>query len=46
VPERAAAALRRLADERCATGDELVRAGLAPVMSDWQRSGYVSVEIK
>ncbi len=43
VPERAAAALRRLADERCASGDQLVRARLAPLMSDWQRRGYVSV---
>jgi 50S ribosomal protein L16 3-hydroxylase len=44
VPERAAAALRRLADERCASGDALVQARLAPLMSDWQRRGYVSVE--
>src|SRR5260221_646381 len=43
VPEGAAAALRRLADERCASGDALVRARLAPLMSDWQRRGYVSV---
>ena len=44
VPERAAAALRRLADERGASGDELTRAGLAPLMSEWQRRGYLSVE--
>src|SRR5260221_3856652 len=43
VPEGDAAALRRLADERCASGDALVRARLAPLMSDWQRRGYVSV---
>ena len=44
VPGRAAAVLRHLADERCASGDELARARLGRLLSDWQRRGYVSVE--
>jgi 50S ribosomal protein L16 3-hydroxylase len=44
VPQRAAAALRRLADERCAGGDALVRAQLEPLISEWRRRGYLLVE--
>jgi len=44
VSARAAPALRRLADERQASGAALARAGLGRLMSDWQRRGYASME--
>jgi 50S ribosomal protein L16 3-hydroxylase len=42
VAARSAAALRRLADERSAGADDLARAGLARLISDWHRRGYLS----
>jgi 50S ribosomal protein L16 3-hydroxylase len=44
VSGRAARALRRLADERETSTAELARAGLARLISQWQRRGYASVE--
>jgi 50S ribosomal protein L16 3-hydroxylase len=44
VPQRSAAALRRLADERTASTSALARAGLGRLISEWQRRGYVRVE--
>jgi 50S ribosomal protein L16 3-hydroxylase len=44
VSGRAARALRRLADERETSAAELARAGLARLISQWQRRGYASVE--
>jgi 50S ribosomal protein L16 3-hydroxylase len=41
VPRRASAALRKLADARVAERGPLARAGLARLISDWQRRGYV-----
>lgn len=41
---RAAGALRRLGDERSASASTLAAAGLASLISDWQRRGYVRVE--
>jgi 50S ribosomal protein L16 3-hydroxylase len=42
VAAKSAAALRRLADQRSARADELARAGLARLISDWRRHGYLS----
>ena len=42
VPPRARAAMRKLADARTAPASELARAGLARLISDWQRRGYLS----
>jgi 50S ribosomal protein L16 3-hydroxylase len=44
VPARAAAALRRLADQRLAPGAELARARLGDLISAWQRQGYLHLE--
>ena len=44
APAGAAAALRRLADERSAAATALAGARLARLISDWQRRGYVRVE--
>ncbi|HWI39489.1 MAG TPA: cupin domain-containing protein [Burkholderiales bacterium] len=41
VARRASAALRRLADARVAERAPLARAGLARLISDWERRGYV-----
>ncbi|MGB3934344.1 MAG: cupin domain-containing protein [Burkholderiales bacterium] len=37
-------ALARLADRRRAPGRVLARAGLEPLVSDWQRAGYLRLE--
>jgi 50S ribosomal protein L16 3-hydroxylase len=42
VSPRATAVLKRLADARSAAGPDLARAGLARLISDWQRRGYLS----
>jgi len=42
VTPRAAAALKGLADARSAAAPDLARAGLARLISDWQRRGYLS----
>src|SRR5438067_124898 len=44
APAGAAAALRRLADDRSAAATALAGARLARLISDWQRRGYVRVE--
>ena len=44
VSGRAAAVLRRLADQRVASGAEIARARLGRLVSEWQRRGYASVE--
>jgi len=44
VSGRAAAVLRRLADERVAPGADVARARLGRLISEWQRRGYASVE--
>ncbi|HYL24914.1 MAG TPA: cupin domain-containing protein [Burkholderiales bacterium] len=44
VPRRSAPVLRRFADEREASNSALARAGLARLISEWQRRGYVRVE--
>jgi len=44
VSGRAAAVLRRLADERVAPGADVARARLGRLVSEWQRRGYASVE--
>jgi 50S ribosomal protein L16 3-hydroxylase len=44
VPRRAVAALRELADRRKASGERLARAGLAELISGWQRLGYLHFE--
>jgi 50S ribosomal protein L16 3-hydroxylase len=41
VAARSATALRHLADTRAAAAAELARAGLARLISDWQRRGYL-----
>jgi 50S ribosomal protein L16 3-hydroxylase len=41
-----AAGLRELADRRVADGARLARAGLAGLISRWQRLGYVNLEKK
>jgi 50S ribosomal protein L16 3-hydroxylase len=33
--------LAKLADRRCAPRSELARAGLTPLIADWQRAGYL-----
>jgi 50S ribosomal protein L16 3-hydroxylase len=38
---RGAAALKKLADTRSAAAPDLARAGLARLISDWQRRGYL-----
>ena len=45
VPRRSVALLRRLADEREASTAALARAGLARLISEWQRRGYVRAEV-
>jgi 50S ribosomal protein L16 3-hydroxylase len=44
VAPRASAALRRLADTRAAPSRDLARAGLARLISQWQRRGYLSLK--
>jgi 50S ribosomal protein L16 3-hydroxylase len=44
VSGRAAAVLRRLADERAVPGADVARAQLGRLISEWQRRGYASVE--
>jgi len=44
VPARAAATLRRLADERAAAGAELARVRLGDLISLWHKQGYVHLE--
>jgi 50S ribosomal protein L16 3-hydroxylase len=41
---RGAAALRSLADRRCADGGQLARAGLGDLICGWQRLGYLHFE--
>ena len=41
---RRAAALRSLADRRCAQGERLAGAGLADLICGWQRLGYLHFE--
>ena len=41
VPARGAAALRELADGRAAARQDLARAGLTRLISDWERRGYL-----
>jgi 50S ribosomal protein L16 3-hydroxylase len=44
VSGRAAAVLRRLADQRAAPAADLARARLGRLISEWRRRGYASVE--
>ncbi|HUQ73581.1 MAG TPA: cupin domain-containing protein [Burkholderiales bacterium] len=44
VAARARPALRKLADTRAAASADLARAGLARLISQWQRRGYLSVK--
>ncbi|MGH6913901.1 MAG: winged helix domain-containing protein [Geminicoccales bacterium] len=44
VPQRHAAALRRLADARVAHGEGLAARPLAALICGWQRLGYLHFE--
>ncbi|HET7366202.1 MAG TPA: cupin domain-containing protein [Burkholderiales bacterium] len=46
VPRRSVAALQRFADAREASSSALARAGLGRLISEWQRRGYVRVEVR